>query len=189
MTRAPVALPPFPARTGDPATPAALAARGLHLRHAHAGDLDWLVALYADTRRDEMAVVPWPAGAKAGFLADQFALQHRHYVAHYPDADFLVVESGRTPLGRFYLHRGDAEHLVVDISLFAAHRGQGIGGQLVAAAQDEAARAGRGVTLSVLDHNLAARRLYARLGFAVTGQDGMYLAMRWSPGPPAGTVS
>lgn len=174
-------LPPFPARVGGCATPEALAARGLRLRHAHAGDLVWLAALYADTRREEMAAVPWPAAAKAAFLAEQFALQHRHYIAHYSDADFLVIESGAGPIGRFYLHHGAGDDLIVDISLSADRRGQGIGAALIAAAQADAALTGRGMTLSVLTHNVAAQRLYARLGFRATQLAGMHRTMQWAP--------
>jgi ribosomal protein S18 acetylase RimI-like enzyme len=186
---APAGLPPFPVRAGGCATPDALAARGLRLRHANAGDLAWLPALYADTRRDEMTAVPWPAAAKAAFLAEQFALQHRHYMAHYADADFLAIESGAAPVGRFYLHHGADDDLIVDISLFADQRGHGIGAALIAAMQADAARAGRGMTLSVLTHNVAAQRLYTRLGFSATQVAGMHQGMRWSPSRAAAARS
>jgi GNAT superfamily N-acetyltransferase len=178
-------LPPFPVRTASCSTPEALAARGLRLRHAHAGDLAWLPALYADTRREEMDAVSWPAAAKAAFLADQFALQHRHYLAHYADTDFLVIESGAEPVGRYYLCRRGESDLIVDISLRAGWRGQGIGRALIAASQADAARAGRGMALSVLTHNVAAQRLYARLGFVPARVDGMHQAMTWAPPQPA----
>lgn len=178
---APAGLPPFPVRCGERATPEALATRGLRLRHAQAGDLAWLPTLYADTRREEMAAVPWPAHTKATFLAEQFALQHRHYLAHYADADFLVIESDDAPVGRFYLHHGADDDLIVDISLSADRRGQGIGAALIAAAQADAALTGRGMTLSVLTHNVAAQRLYARLGFRATQLAGMHRTMQWAP--------
>ena len=43
-------------------------------------------------RADELARVAWPDSVKRAFLADQFALQHRHYLAHYADAWFLAIE-------------------------------------------------------------------------------------------------
>lgn len=178
--------PPFPARTATCSTPDTLVARGLRLRHADAGDFAWLPALYADTRREEMAAVPWPDEAKAAFLAEQFALQHRHYVTHYADAEFLVIASGATPVGRFYLHHGADDDLLVDISLFADCRGQGIGAALIEAAQADASRNGRGMTLSVLTQNVAAQRLYTRLGFRGTQVAGMHRTMQWAP--PAGAA-
>ena len=188
MTQAPGGLPQFPVRPDPYATPAALAARGLRLRHAHAGDLDWLAALYADTRREELEAAPWPADAKAAFLDAQFALQHRHYVAHYADADFLAIEGEAGPIGRYYLARRASEDLIVDISLLRAMRGKGIGSALITASQAAAATAGRGMALSVLSHNDAAQRLYGRLGFGTTRTEGMHHAMAWRP-PATAAIS
>lgn len=173
-------LPPFPASGGGPPRlPAALQARGLALRPAREADLPALRRLYADTRADEMARVPWPPGLKQSFLDQQFALQHRHYVLHFAAADFLVIESGTALVGRLYLLRGDTEHRVVDISLFEAWRGQGLGRALLEAVQAEAAGLGRGVALSVAPENAGARRLYLRLGFRPAGAAGAHEAMAW----------
>lgn len=174
----------FPARARPPLDlPAALAGTGLALRPAGVDDLPALRALYASTRADEMAAVPWPDLVKRAFLDDQFRLQHRHYVNHYAAADFMVLEHAGAVAGRYYLLREAPSHLVVDISLFPAWRGRGIGAALLRASQDEARAAGRGMHLHVVRDNLAARRLYERLGF-VLGEDpgqGSHLPMRWSP--------
>ncbi len=165
------------------ALPAALAARGLSMRPARPSDLPMLRDLYAQTRAAEMAAVPWPDSVKRAFLDDQFRLQHRHYVAHYAAADFMVIEHPDGPVGRYYLLREAPAHLVVDISLFAAWRGQGIGAALLRASQEDARAAGRGMRLHVVHDNQAARRLYERLGF-VPGEDatqGTHLPMHWSP--------
>lgn len=186
---APPGLPPFPAAGAAPDTPAALAARGFLLRHARHDDLDWLCALYASTRAEELAQLPWPEAARQRFLADQFALQHRHYVAHYGDARFLVLERAGTPAGRYYLQCGAPDFLLVDISLVPALRGQGIGGALVADSQAQAARAGRGMALHVHAHNPGARRLYERLGFVAEPSQAQYVRMAWAPAAAGGPVS
>ena len=176
------ALPPFPAPGGPPPpAPVALHAHGLVLRHAGERDLPGLRRLYGETRAAEMAQVPWPPGLKASFLDQQFALQHRHYVAHYPDADFLVIEAGTELAGRFYLQRTSPLHLVVDISLFEGWRGRGLGRALIEAAQAEAAALGRGVALSVAHANPAARRLYVRLGFEPVGSNDTHERLAWRP--------
>lgn len=178
------ALPPFPAR-GQPAagTPADLQARGFRLRFAGEADLPALVALYADTRAAEMAAVPWPAMVKQSFMEQQFGLQHRHYVQHYADADFMVLEREGRVWGRYYLRRAAPEHLVVDISLWADCRGQGLGTALIRASQAEAAALGRGLGLHVVRDNDGARRLYERLGFeACDGGSATHQRMRWRPG-------
>ncbi|WP_425510201.1 GNAT family N-acetyltransferase [Xanthomonas indica] len=178
-------MPAFPARHEAIEAPAALRTRGVALRAAHAGDLPWLRDLYASTRRDELAAVPWPEPAKRAFLDQQFALQHAHYLQHFPSADFLIVEDPRGRLGRLYLDRSVEPHVLVDISLLPDCRGQGIGSALIAHAQALAKADGRALTLHVLHANPQAQRLYARLGF-VAGEAGQtHLAMRWD-GPGAG---
>lgn len=173
-------LPAFPIRPGPaPATPAAIAARGYALRHARDEDLPQLRRLYADTRAEEMAGVPWPAVAKQGFLDQQFALQHQHYLREYAAADFLVLERAGVVQGRYYLLRGDDVHLVVDISLMAGERGQGIGRALIVASQREAAALGRGMYLHVSTANPRAQRLYAALGFVVSASTPSHHRMDW----------
>jgi ribosomal protein S18 acetylase RimI-like enzyme len=179
------ALPGFPATERSIETPASLAGRGFSLRHATAADLPWLCRLYATTRSEEMAQVPWPDMLKQAFLGEQFALQHRHYVAHYGDSDFLVLENGSGPVGRYYLQRTAPDYLLVDISVWPQMRNRGLGRALIEASQAEAGAQGRGMHLHVLQHNLAAQRLYARLGFVATDTRGTHQHMRW-PATAAG---
>lgn len=182
----PSELPDFPPPRQTLDTPASLRSRGVCLRRAAHADLPWLCRLYASTRAEELAAVPWPENMRQAFLQDQFALQHRHYLAHHACSDFLVIEGKHGPVGRFYLQRTAPDHLLVDITLLPEHRGCGIGRALIAAAQDDARQHGRGMQLHVLRHNAAARRLYERLGFTVTGgeDEGLHHHMRWSVATP-----
>lgn len=165
-------------------TPALLAECGFSLRAAHAGDLPWLRDLYASTRAEEMAPVPWPEIAKRSFLDQQFALQHQHYLNHFGDADFLAIEHAEHgPAGRYYLQRVAPDHLLVDISLFPALRGSGVGTALIRQSQQDAAALGRGMRLHVQQSNPGARRLYERLGFVVESDEGTHRPMRWAPPP------
>mgnify|MGYP006167761873 FL=1 len=174
------AVPPFPpAREPGPDTPAALTAQGLLLRHACDADLPRLRDVYADTRKDEMARVPWPDLVKRSFLDSQFALQHLHSHQHYAGTDFLVVEHGGAVQGRYYLLRRADADLIVDISLMTPFRGRGIGRALIEASQREARAGGRGMTLHVLHANLPAMRLYQRLGFALNGGTDTHHRMDW----------
>lgn len=166
--------------------PALLAERGFSLRWLRDGDLPWLREVYASTRAEEMANVPWPPQMKRNFLDQQFALQHAHYLQHYADTDFLAIErigddGGVRPVGRYYLQRAAPEHLIVDIALLPELRGQGVGRILIEASQREAQIQGRGMHLHVLKQNDAARRLYERLGFVVTHDTDAYHHMRWAP--------
>lgn len=191
MSAAPGPSQEFPQRVATFAAPASLEARGIGLRAARAADLDWLRTLYASTRSTELAGVPWPEMAKRAFLDQQFALQHAHYLRHFGDADFLIAETAHGAIGRLYLDRSRAPHVLVDISLLPAWRGQGIGTALVVHAQALASAAGQALTLHVMHANAAAQRLYARLGFIPAEAGQTHLAMRWSAdgaGSPA-TIS
>lgn len=179
-----MALPAFPERGDGDGTASALAhgiADGISLRGALDSDLPYLRQLYAGTREAEMAQVPWPPATKRAFLDQQFALQHAHYVANFPGAQFLVVQRVEAPLGRYYLYRDEEDFLIVDISLDRHAQGQGIGSALIKRTQMMAAGQGRGMRLSVRVDNVAARRLYERLGFRPGPRDahGMHLRMRW----------
>lgn len=188
-------LTPFPAERPDRLqAPASLTRRGCSLRGLRDADLPWLRDLYASTRADEMAPLPWPATAKRAFLDQQFALQHNHYLSAFGDSDFLAIERKAAPLGRLYLQRvaahppghanGEfpAEYLIVDIALFPQARGSGIGGALIAAAQQRAAAEGCGMRLHVMVNNAGAQRLYERLGFVLVPEGGTptHRLMRWS---------
>lgn len=157
-----------------------LAAR-VQLRPMRDADLPFLLEVYASTRADEVAQTGWPPDRQRDFLAMQFDAQHAHYQQHYPNARFDVVEVDGRPAGRLYVYRGEAETRIVDIALLPDSRGQGIGGALVRALLDEAAAAGRAVSIHVERMN-PALRLYRRLGFEVARDEGgIYLLMRWSP--------
>lgn len=161
----------------------------LALRRERGEDRPALRALYASTRQEELAAVPWPEATKAAFLDQQFALQHHHYVTHFPAADFLVVVSSGALVGRIYRDgvapeaTGEACDTVIDVSLLPGWRGRGLGTALLRAVMEDAARRGRGVALSVFVPNERARRLYERLGFTAVAMNGPYLAMRWRTSP------
>lgn len=165
----------------------ALFVRELSLRGAVDADLPGLRALFAATRDEELAGVPWPPETKAAFIGQQFSLQHHHFLSHYPDADFLVITAGAELAGRFYRWRapdgsaGDEADLVIDVSLLTHWRGRGLGAALLRAAMDDAASRARDVALHVHRHNTRALRLYDRLGFAITGDAGAHAEMRWRP--------
>ncbi|MBV6849103.1 GNAT family N-acetyltransferase [Xanthomonas campestris pv. heliotropii] len=154
-------------------------AHAIALREEQDADLPWLQDLYASTRREELAPVPWPEATKRAFLQQQFALQRAHYRQQFADADFLIVQTKALAIGRLYLHRGAAHHTLVDISLLPDWHGKGIGTQLIAHAQACARDAGCALSLHVLHANPAAQRLYARLGFVAGDSTQTHLQMHW----------
>lgn len=169
-------LPDFPARS----VPCVVKAAGVDLRHAASGDMAFLLALYRSVRAEEFAAVHWPPEQKHAFFDQQFAFQHRHYMAAFPDAHFLVVDCDGEPVGRLYLECSTEQWHIIDIGLLPDWRGRGMGSALLSAIQRGAAHAGAAaVLLSVAQHNARAQALYRNLGFRVVQDGGSHIRMSW----------
>jgi ribosomal protein S18 acetylase RimI-like enzyme len=151
-----------------------------HLRPATPADAELLYRVYASSRTDELAPVPWTEEQKEAFLRMQFAAQDVEYRRNYPSACFLVVMVGDEPAGRLYLDRRADELRVVDVSLLPAHRGTGLGSELLREVLADGERVRLRVTIHVEAMN-RARRLYERLGFVPIAEHGVYLLMEWRP--------
>nr|WP_246583674.1 GNAT family N-acetyltransferase [Bradyrhizobium iriomotense] len=145
-------------------------------------DLPLLARIYASTRTEELAPVPWSDTQKRAFLDMQFRAQHTHYQQYYPDADWLIIMRGSEDVGRLYLERLPTEDRIIDIALLPEHRRCGLGEALLRDLLDEAAAAGRSVEIHVEKQN-PAMRLYRRLGFITEQDKGVYDLMRWSAPP------
>lgn len=157
------------------------------LRPATAADRECLLSVYASTRADELAQVPWDAATREAFVRQQFAAQEAHYTAHHPQSQVqLIVDESDTPprgIGRLWTDRRAGALHVLDISLLAAARGRGVGTQCLLALRDEAHARGVPLTIYVEIHN-PARRLYERLGFTASGEpQGLYVHMACPPVP------
>jgi ribosomal protein S18 acetylase RimI-like enzyme len=169
-------------------------------------DEPFLQALYASTRVDELAQVPWTVEQKGAFCRMQFAAQHQHYQEHYAGATFDVIElsgqpgevprsgdadstgGGRSPpysspdgvaIGRLYVARWADEIRIIDIALLPGYRGRGIGTTLIKQVLAEGEAAGKPVSIHV-EHFNPAVGLYRRLGFEVVEERGAYLFLRWT---------
>lgn len=154
---------------------------GLRLRPAGPADAEVLYRIYASTREEELAVVPWDAPAKEAFLRMQFTAQHADYHANYPDASYDLILIGEEAAGRLYVHRGERALHVLDIALLPEHRGQGIGTRLFSELLAEAGAAAKPVEIYVERFN-PARHLYDRLGFRQIADQGVYQLLEWRSG-------
>jgi ribosomal protein S18 acetylase RimI-like enzyme len=150
------------------------------LRTAAPADAPFLAEVYASTRAEELAMVPWPDEQKAAFVAQQFAAQSAHYAEHYAGLSADVVLVDGAPAGRLLVARWESEIRIVDITLLPAFRGHGAGTGLIRALMDEADRAGKRLSIHVELHN-PAMRLYERLGFHRAGEEGVYVRMERPP--------
>ncbi|MBL8311367.1 MAG: GNAT family N-acetyltransferase [Burkholderiales bacterium] len=152
----------------------------LHVRHELPRDREFCAQLFAQTRADELAAVPWADDAKAAFCRSQFEAQHSHYRTHYADADLMVILQGDHLIGRIYVHATPSETRLMEISLLPDWRNRGIGGCLSGAVVAHAHGRGVPAGLHVEPFN-PAKRLYERHGFRLVEVRGVYEFMRCEP--------
>ncbi len=150
----------------------------VRLRPAQREDEVFFLQVYASTRIEEMALVPWTNEQKVAFLRFQYQAQRSGYQASYPAAQNWVIMHGDGPVGRMIVQDGDSEILLVDIALLPEHRGQGIGTALITGLMAQAASQHKTLKLHVETFN-PALKLYERLGFVKTGEMGVYQEMIW----------
>ena len=150
------------------------------LRDETAHDETFIAELYAATRWDELAQVPWLDAAKRDFLHDQARLQSDHYRKNYPGAALCIIERDGVAVGRLYLYASPGEFRLMDIVLTAELRGLGYGERMLRALMGVAAAQSRSITLHVEPNN-PAQRLYARLGFRLIEDRGVYQFLGWDP--------
>jgi ribosomal protein S18 acetylase RimI-like enzyme len=149
------------------------------LRPVAEQDDNFLLSVYASTRADELAHVPWSVEQKDAFLRMQFSAQKQHYAAQYPQAKHDVIYLDQTSAGRVYLAReADVLH-ILDITILPKYRNLGIGTFLLCQIIDEARDAGKSVTIYVESFN-PSLRLFERLGFRRDKENGFQLLMKWS---------
>jgi ribosomal protein S18 acetylase RimI-like enzyme len=150
----------------------------LRLRASTPEDEPFLRAVYASTRAEELARVPWSVEQKREFTDMQLTAQDTHYRRHYPAARYSIIEVQRVPAGRLYVDRCKTEIRIIDIALLPEHRRTGIGTKLLGELQDEARTSGKTITVHVEKFN-PALNLYHRLGFQQIEDKGVYLFLEW----------
>jgi len=144
-----------------------------------ADDELFLYELYAETRRDELSVLGWDDAQRSAFLRMQFDAQRRSYRAQYAAFEQRIIYEGLERIGQISSAVTEQAIVLVDVAIVPPYRNQGIGTLLVTELQETARQQGKSVRLHVLQHN-PAQRLYARLGFGVTGEQFPYLSMEWT---------
>ena len=140
-----------------------------------------LLEIYAGTRADELAQIPWSEAQRDAFLGMQLAARDRAYRMYYPGLEDSVILLNGEAVGRLLVVRGDEEFRLADIALLPERRRAGIGTALVKGLIEEAGRENRPLRLQVEKSNAPALRLYERLGFATTGENDTHFQMEHRP--------
>jgi RimJ/RimL family protein N-acetyltransferase len=141
-------------------------------------DEAFLYEVFASTRAEELAQVPWNEAQREAFLKSQFAAQQLHYSTYYPDSTHDIILLGSHSIGRLYVARSAEKISILDITILPEHRNKSIGTPLIKRLMDEAADAGKRLTIYVESFN-PSRRLFERLGFSKIEDDGVNYLMEW----------
>jgi ribosomal protein S18 acetylase RimI-like enzyme len=152
------------------------------LRPVQEQDEALLLELYASTRADEMALVPWEAAQKQAFVQMQFFAQQKHYRAYFPNATHEVILADGRPVGRLYVDPRETEIRILDITLLPHRRGGGIGTQILRELMKEAEQENKSCSIYVESFNRSLG-LFQRLGFVKTEESGASWLMEWRLSP------
>jgi GNAT superfamily N-acetyltransferase len=151
----------------------------VELRPVSESDNEFLLAVYASTRADELAQAEWAEGQQEMFVRWQFNLQRREYEARFPDADYRVIVIDRQRAGRIWIGADDEQIRLLDIALMPEFQNRGVGTALLERLKSEAESAGKALRHMVFVLNNNADRFYERLGFKKIEDFGAYKHMEW----------
>jgi len=153
----------------------------VELRPVSSSDDQFLLAVYASTRADELAQAEWADGQQEMFLRWQFDLQRREYDTRFPDADYRVITIDQQPAGRIWIGTDNEQIRLLDIALLPEFQNRGVGTVLLERLKSEAQNAGKALRHMVFVLNNNADRFYERLGFKKIEDFGAYKHMEWRP--------
>jgi ribosomal protein S18 acetylase RimI-like enzyme len=167
------------------------------LRPVEPGDEDFLLGVYAGSRADEMALVPWDEARKLAFVRSQFEAQYAQYNERFPDAEYNVILYQGRPVGRLWIGRTPEQIRLLDIAILPEFQNQGIGATLLRELLAESEQRGLPLRHMVFKLNTAALRFYSQFGFSQIDDVGAYIHMERRPAsaanppqpPPATTTS
>ncbi len=148
------------------------------LRDVVPEDEPFLFEVYASTRAQEMALVPWDDEQRKSFLTMQFVAQHSHYREQFPEASYSVILRDDSAVGRFYILREEREIRILDITVLPEYRNGGVGTTLLRDLLNEAEQSGKRVLIYVETFN-PSLRLFERLGFKSIAEEGLNFLLEW----------
>lgn len=153
----------------------------LNFRKINEKDFPFLKKVYRSTRENELDSTGWDETQKSGFIEFQFNAQHAYYMNVYKDAEFQIIKSDSTDIGRLYIWNTEHQIRIIDIAILPEYRGKGVGTKILSDLIQESEQSGKKLNIHVEYFN-PALRLYERLGFKKADDTGVYLFMERLPG-------
>ncbi len=143
-------------------------------RAASLEDYPFLFALHTEAMRDpvEETFGPWDE-----------AWQAAYFQKHFDPEVLKIIQFNGKDVGVLYIQERAEELFLASLEILPAYQRQGIGTLVLRELIAEAKRQGKPVALQVLKANRAARSLYQRLGFGVTGENDTHYIMAYELPP------
>lgn len=148
------------------------------LRAAAPDDAAFLLEVYASTRAQEMALVPWSDEQCHEFLRMQFEAQHSFYHERFLGADYQVILADGEAVGRLYVARDKETIQILDIAVLPERRRGGVGSYLIQELVAEAGKSEIAVQIYVETFN-PALSLFERFGFSKIAEEGFNVLLEW----------
>lgn len=148
-------------------------------REETSDDASFVFELFLSTTSPSTAFAGLSPSEQERIRETEYDLQRQTIEAVFPTARAEIIEVDGEPAGELIVDHGRDRIRLIDIALLPRYRGEGIGGDLVRSLCDEAAARRLPLELAVATENVAARRLYDRLGFRETSADSLFVEMVW----------
>ncbi|WLQ13940.1 GNAT family N-acetyltransferase [Hahella aquimaris] len=154
--------------------------QGLVVRPSNSADKAFLEQLHNSTRED-LRLIDGERDFVESIIDMQFKAQQQGYGAQFPNAMYFIIEKQHERIGKVTIDFGHNEVHVIDIAFIPQARGKGFGEEVIRSLQAAATQICAPLTLSVLMQNVAAKKLYLKLGFITESISPPYERMMWRP--------
>lgn len=155
--------------------------RVISLCPVEAKDNEFLLRIFKESRPDLDCINGISENQKAGIILQQFKLEQQQLKKMYINAEFNIVKLDEEPIGRLYIHHGQASERIVQIGLLEEYRSLGIGGKLMKSVIENTIKERKILCLQVAWFNQMAMVFYERLGFRITENKGVFYEMQYEP--------
>ncbi len=156
---------------------------GLSIRPARDNDKSFIALLHNSTR-DDLRLIDAEDDFIETLIEQQHHAQTVGYGEMFPNAMYFIIEKQFERIGRVVIDFGMNDVRLIDLAFIPLARGKGYGSDVIQMLQKAAAMNRVPLTLSVINHNYAAKALYLRLGFLVQSSTGMHEQLIWYPNQP-----
>ncbi len=153
---------------------------GLSARPAHPSDNPFIEMLHRSTRQD-LQLIEADQDFIDTLIDMQFSAQNIGYGTQFPEAMYWIIEKQQQRIGKASLDFGRNVVHLIDLAFIPEARGKGYGRAVLESFQQTAKQIKAPMSLTVLQTNVVAKKLYHSLGFIVESVSPPHELMVWYP--------